>query len=1363
MAIATRLTNTGSLLVNNSVDEASMAAGSISFNGTNQYLSIANNAAFDLSTGTPDWTIESWFYTTNSGVFQTIVQKDGTSGSRQSQYMLAVNASNQIQLVLSPATSSTGNQNFISTVTVTTNTWYHVAAIRSGSNITVYLNGVVVVGPTALTITMGNNTGPLTIGTNNPGASYFYGYLSNLRIVNGTAVYTGSFTPSQSMLPAITNTQLLLNVINSTNFITDSSSNAFTLTNNNTASFSANSPFGINTIGSIVFNGTSQYLSLPGSASSTAFNVGTGDWTIECWLNFSSVPAGEMDVWESQTTNTPRILKRNGSAGLSFDYYAGAMASQLFIADANIIVGTWYHIAVSRSAGTLKGFVNGVQVFSLADTITGATPSAVYTVGGRNGGANYLSGSITNFRFVNGTALYTSAGGFTPAGPLYPIKNTIFLLDATSSTNLVLDSGPYNFTVTNNNTATYAASRPSTGFLLPQQRVTSSGTMEVTDQLDEVTLAAGSLYFNGTNQYLSMASNTALNFSTGDFTVEAWVYPTSLAADFQIISSSGSGGFFLGYSSGFGFGWGRAAVAWDYRPTSGTANAWQHVAVTRSGTSMRIFVNGTQIGTTQTLATAYDLSTSSTTIGSQGAAYYLPGYISNLRVVTGTGVYTNPFTPPQSILPAIANTSLLLNMATSTSGTTDSSSNTFTVTNNNSVQWAGTSPYNQTNTVPPASTTPGSVLFNGTSQYLTVPSNAAFIFGTGDFTIEAWVYLAGGTSGTIFDNRTGISSTQPVFYFSSATVMAYYIAGTNFITSGSFTFLNNWVHVALCRASGSTRMFFNGVQTGSTYADTTNYTASGTVGVGASGWNAGNLLNGYITNLRVVKGTAVYTASFAPPTIPLTAISGTSLLLNATTSGTLTTDSSSNNFTVTNTGTATFSPLSPITFGSNPNGAGSVLFNGTTQYLSVASNAAFQFTGDFTVECWVYLQKVTGFQVIVGQYPSAGVFGWMLQMNNSSTMRAIFNNSTSTGAISASTAILVNTWYHVALTRSGTTVTLWFNGTSVGTSTLSGTVGTTTDAVWIANGGSTDFVQGYITNVRVVNGTALYTATFDVPTKPLTAVANTSLLVNTSAGGRIFDISSNGFGITNNATATYSNTVTPFPGVPALRQTNAGTLQASSEFDEVSLPAGAVAFSGSNYLNTPASSVLALGTSNFTIELWTYCTSLATNRFFGTNLNTTDSGFYMDITSGALNFGGWATTSVLTSGQTAVLLNKWTHIAWVRNSGVESVYFNGLSQISVTRSINFTSTGGLYIGAAGSGHLSSTFQGSISNFRLVNGTAVYTSNFTPPQSVLPAVTNTQLLLNVIDSTNFITDNSPNNFTLTNTGTATWTASGPFNS
>jgi hypothetical protein len=182
--------------------------------------------------------------------------------------------------------------------------------------------------------------------------------------------------------------------------------------------------------------------------------------------------------------------------------------------------------------------------------------------------------------------------------------------------------------------------------------ITSSGNVTVDNNIYK--FGGGSAYFDGTGDYLVVPTNSALDFGTGDFTVEGWVLPNSLLSDWFIISSSGTGGLFFGFSSAttVGFGWGRTSVAWDYRVAgSATVGVWQHVAVTRSGTSMRLFVNGVQSGTTQTVSTAYNLGVTSTTIGSQGNLYYFTGYMDELRITKGVARYTANFTPQKYEFP----------------------------------------------------------------------------------------------------------------------------------------------------------------------------------------------------------------------------------------------------------------------------------------------------------------------------------------------------------------------------------------------------------------------------------------------------------------------------------------------------------------------------------------------------------------------------------------------------------------------------------------------------------------------------------------------------------------------------------------
>jgi hypothetical protein len=116
--------------------------------------------------------------------------------------------------------------------------------------------------------------------------------------------------------------------------------------------------------------------------------------------------------------------------------------------------------------------------------------------------------------------------------------------------------------------------------------------------------------------------------------------------------------------------------------------------------------------------------------------------------------------------------------------------------------------------------------------------------------------------------------------------------------------------VALTRNSGTVTLWVNGAS-GGTQSNATDLTEQRVL-IGGDGLGAALNLTGNISNLRMVKGTAVYTAPFTPPTAPLTAISGTQLLLTTPNDANFLVDGSTNNFTVTNNGAVASSALTPF-------------------------------------------------------------------------------------------------------------------------------------------------------------------------------------------------------------------------------------------------------------------------------------------------------------------------------------------------------------------------------------------------------------------------------------------------------------------
>lgn len=200
-----------------------------------------------------------------------------------------------------------------------------------------------------------------------------------------------------------------------------------------------------------------------------------------------------------------------------------------------------------------------------------------------------------------------------------------------------------------------------------------------------------------------------------------------------------------------------------------------------------------------------------------------------------------------------------------------------------------------------------SVYFDGTGDYLTVPANAAFNFGTGDFTVEFWLYFQNLTGfQTIFD--ISYTTSPNLLFQASSGAMAVYMNGGSTVLAASAVSNGTWNHFALVRSGTTVTLYLNGVSVSSaTYSGNVGNSTS-IVYVGGSLGGSGFYLNGYLSNVRVVKGTALYTAAFTPPT-QLFPITNTSLLTCQSPS---IIDNSSNAFAITTNGNAAVSTFTPF-------------------------------------------------------------------------------------------------------------------------------------------------------------------------------------------------------------------------------------------------------------------------------------------------------------------------------------------------------------------------------------------------------------------------------------------------------------------
>ena len=170
----------------------------------------------------------------------------------------------------------------------------------------------------------------------------------------------------------------------------------------------------------------------------------------------------------------------------------------------------------------------------------------------------------------------------------------------------------------------------------------------------------------------------------------------------------------------------------------------------------------------------------------------------------------------------------------------------------------------------------GSVVFDGAEDYLSLASSGDFAFGTGDFTIELWAYFKSvGTFQTLFDFRPSVTNgNYPALFRDTDGDIYYYVNAVRLIDN--VTIANDtWNHISICRSGTTVRLFVNGNLLGSS-SDTTTYITDDLHIASYKG--GGNYVNGHISNFRILKGTALYTANFTPPVHELQPIGDTVLL-----------------------------------------------------------------------------------------------------------------------------------------------------------------------------------------------------------------------------------------------------------------------------------------------------------------------------------------------------------------------------------------------------------------------------------------------------------------------------------------------------
>jgi hypothetical protein len=1246
------------------------------FDGTDDYLSLSDNTNLQLGSGS--FTVEGWFRPLST-----------KTNSVTCFYTKGINTSGGIIFGIGSdyifcRHTGTTDLSYNAGSGANSVSWTHVAWVRNGNTLTIYRNGISVASST-VSFTQ-NDTSIATLGSYTglgDAANRYGGYVSNFRIIKGTALYTSNFTPPTAPLTAVANTQLLTC---QTNRLIDESVNISTITKSGDPIVGSAHPFSISNSINVSNVSSRPYNALFGSGYATTPNFSLSEFTIEFWvkLNSSDFTTNKNCIISGDSQATRIYLTFGGSGfymimGSSTEYFGGQLLT-------SSDVGVWRYIAITRSSSsTIKLFKDGTQFASSTTSAYINGSGTNMTIGYDAYNANYANMYISDFRISNNVVYTTS---FTPpTAPLSSTANTVLL---TCNGSTLVD------TSSTNKTLTLVNSGPT---------ITGGGPYNIVYSNVALPLSIGSAYFDGTGDYLTVPASSNMALGSGDFTIEAWIYTPSTVTQFGAIicNVNNPDGFYLSFSTSNFITFSNYATVAITSSTAVPLNTWTHVAVTRSGTSLRMFFNGVSVGTA-TNSTVYGVSSATNYIGFNGGAAYYTGYIADCRVIKGTALYTANFLPPQMPLTAVANTQLLTlqyNGGAGNNGFVDQSSFSNLITKTGNVSQGTFSPYSQTG---------WSNLFNGSGDWLSITNNSALALGAGDFTFECWVYLTGTaipTTAGVYDQRNGTNGVgviQPVVELTSSTGYAWYVAAGNRISSGSAAVkLNQWQHIAVSRVSGSTRMYIDGVQVGSTYTDSNNYPAGSITIARENDGASTRYFPGYISNLRTIAGTGLYSGTtITVPTSPLSAVANTVLL---TCQDNRFIDESVNAVTLTPSGTPSVQAFSPFGGVTSVPTSYSAYFDGTGDYLTVPDNTALQMgSGNFTIEFWINYSSIAGYQSpFTKGYTAAGDI--LLQTGNGDGAINVYLSGTA--VISESTGAVVGRWYHYALVRSGTTVTLYRDGVSRGTATSSVNFNTT-DQLGIGGTGKAPggnsvgafAVNGYMSNVRIVKGTAVYTGSFTPPTSPLTAIANTSLL--TCQNATFIDNSTNYFTVTGNGNAKPLS-FNPFG------QTNTTQVSYSP-----SVNSGSLYFNGGGnyYLSVVDNPSIELGSSDFTLEGWFYWTGTLT----GWTLFYKASSFELKSDTSRWVWQLNAASNVFITSFTPIA-NQWYHIALVRTTTTTKLYVNGVLFTSGTSVNANDNSNPLYIGYG-----SAPFIGYASDIRITTA-ALYTSNFYPgPAPATPTTT-----------------------------------------
>ena len=653
---------------------------SYKFDGRDDNITITDNAGLALGTG--DFTFEFWFMANNaaSGALfndKCMVMLLGDGGINNYGSLRVEMRSNKIRVLCASGSASWLGTNWSTTTTILPGTWYHLLVTRSGTNYRIYLNGILEYAVSAGTAATSLWPGTVhKIGSYSNNTGFFYGVISNMRLIKGQAIVDGTlvgqqyFVPSSSQLTAstlghsgtgmagsLTGTVPLLTCQNTTLVSNGALSLTFTAAGATDGSIAAPAQ-GINP-----FNSNNQLA--PTWLSGAYVNGGQNTWWMKPhvfskdgvdYITFCTQDKScfnflfERWIGPEQRTWTTWTIGQ-GTDDNQLTYHSKIVWGQNSI-NAYEMVRGW--VPVNEEGTQLVVFQNNKLSTITFDSVQGWVQSNIQNYDVRSYGLDVTGRLYIVTRGLASPQKVTTTADIWLGGLGY---NTIYTYDPLITSNEVIIEKSQNYnnftdTVVNTSCTVYATSRRALHFkkevlAVPNGPFSSSWSAD----------------FSRTDTVVYGANSSDFSFGRDDFTVEFWLYSNvawSAQTDLggvvgQKLGDTSNGWQIARYSSAVGGGsrmWSRFNSSTypgnlDFPSTVDVGNqVWEHWALVRKNGVMYWYKNGTVCGSVAYAEEINDAGGQFTVGWAETWDRYLNIQISNLRICKGLAVYDGTFTTP---------------------------------------------------------------------------------------------------------------------------------------------------------------------------------------------------------------------------------------------------------------------------------------------------------------------------------------------------------------------------------------------------------------------------------------------------------------------------------------------------------------------------------------------------------------------------------------------------------------------------------------------------------------------------------------------------------------------------------------------